>query len=65
MTRMTAEVAKLWNSHSTFAENGLFLGRYERSSSVSSVDQYASSPAATATTHTAPNDIPIQHRAKQ
>ncbi|KAI8372098.1 hypothetical protein BD560DRAFT_308015, partial [Blakeslea trispora] len=38
MTRMTAEVAKLWNSHSTFAENGLFLGRYERSSSVSSTD---------------------------
>ncbi|KAI8636124.1 RAM signaling pathway protein-domain-containing protein, partial [Parasitella parasitica] len=35
VTRMTAEVAKLWNSSSTFAEDGFFLGRQERSPSVS------------------------------
>ncbi|KAI8047735.1 uncharacterized protein B0P05DRAFT_565457 [Gilbertella persicaria] len=44
MTRMTAEVAKLWNNHSTFAEDGFILGRYERSSSVCSIDQ-CTSPA--------------------
>jgi hypothetical protein len=36
VTRMTAEVAKLWNNSSTFAEEGFYLGRQERSSSVSS-----------------------------
>lgn len=45
VTRMTAEVAKLWNSSSTFAEDGFFLGRQERSASVS--EPYCTSPANT------------------
>ncbi|CEP08858.1 hypothetical protein [Parasitella parasitica] len=47
VTRMTAEVAKLWNSSSTFAEDGYFLGRQERSPSVSeqSTSPYSTSPA--------------------
>lgn len=51
VTRMTAEVAKIWNSNSTFAEDGFFLGRQERSASISEASQ-CSSPA---------TDIPIQH----
>ncbi|KAF1800879.1 hypothetical protein V8B55DRAFT_1531893 [Mucor lusitanicus] len=49
VTRMTAEVAKLWNSSSTFAEDGFFLGRQERSSSVSEQPSspYCTSPAST------------------
>ncbi|KAI8884280.1 hypothetical protein K501DRAFT_217750 [Backusella circina FSU 941] len=35
VTRMTAEVAKLWNNYSTFAEEGFFLGRQEKSNSIS------------------------------
>lgn len=35
VTRMTAEVAKLWNNYSTFADDGFYLGRPERSASVS------------------------------
>ncbi|KAI9483576.1 MAG: RAM signaling pathway protein-domain-containing protein [Benjaminiella poitrasii] len=35
VTRMTAEVAKLWNNFSTFAKDGFILGKQERSSSVS------------------------------
>ncbi|EIE89540.1 hypothetical protein RO3G_14251 [Rhizopus delemar RA 99-880] len=38
VTRMTAEVAKLWNKYSTFAEDGFFLGKSERSTSVSEQD---------------------------
>lgn len=44
VTRMTAEVAKIWNNYSTFAEDGFFLGRQERSASISEASQ-CSSPA--------------------
>ncbi|KAI8970134.1 hypothetical protein BDF20DRAFT_922716 [Mycotypha africana] len=42
VTRMSAEVAKLWNRSSTFAEDGYFLGRQSSSNTSSS----ASTPAA-------------------
>ncbi|KAI7906457.1 RAM signaling pathway protein-domain-containing protein [Cokeromyces recurvatus] len=35
VTRMTAEVAKLWNNVSTFAKDGFILEKQERSSSIS------------------------------
>ncbi|KAL9547329.1 hypothetical protein MBANPS3_006223 [Mucor bainieri] len=60
VTRMTAEVAKLWNSSSTFAEDGFFLGRQERSASVS--EQPPSSPYCTSPASTI--DIPHQHHQK-
>jgi hypothetical protein len=58
VTRMTAEVAKLWNNYSTFAEDGFFLGRHERSTSVSEQANtvLCTSPAA---------DIPMQRRNTQ
>lgn len=58
VTRMTAEVAKLWNNYSTFAEDGFFLGRQERSSSVS--DQPNNTVLCTS-----PGDIPMQRRNTQ
>ncbi|RCH88015.1 hypothetical protein CU097_002293, partial [Rhizopus azygosporus] len=38
VTRITAEVAKLWNNSSTFAQDGFFLGKTERSTSISEQD---------------------------
>ncbi|KAG2238044.1 RAM signaling pathway protein-domain-containing protein [Thamnidium elegans] len=58
VTRMTAEVAKLWNNYSTFAEDGFFLGRQERSVSISDQNNIvlSTSPA---------TDIPMQRRNTQ
>jgi hypothetical protein len=51
---MTAEVAKLWNNYSTFAEEGFFLGRQEKSNSISEGSSTCPSPG---------NEIPpIQRR---
>jgi hypothetical protein len=58
VTRMTAEVAKQWNSYSTFADDGFYLGRHERSASVSEQNNITlcTSPA---------TDIPMQRRNTQ
>lgn len=60
VTRMTAEVAKLWNNYSTFAEDGFYLGRHERSASVSEQHQNNNSQCNSPAT-----DIPMQRRNTQ
>lgn len=65
VTRMTAEVAKLWNTYSTFAEDGFYLGRQERSASISEQQQQlCTSPAGSLLTPPT-TDIPMQRRNTQ
>lgn len=62
VTRMTAEVAKLWNQGSTFAQDGFYLGRPERSASVSDQPHPL---ILSHTTHSPAADIPMQRRNTQ